>query len=509
MRKARMITLAAGAALVMSAPALAQKANDTLRLAIEDPFSVLDSYYVPHAEAGPFTRVMYNYLVRFDEHHGKFVPELAKSWKRTSPTVLEFELRDDVVFHSGNKFSADDVKHIIDYVRDPKTNIRFKNRYDWVAKVEVLGPHKVRITGKKPLATDLSALSYHIPMYDSALHAKLDDKADYGRVSASGTGVYRLVSMDRTKGVVMERFDRFFKSPYHRAPIKRIHGLWIPDQQTQMAQLLTGGVDVLRDVSVDNAKNIKANPRLEITPTNSKQIMYLTLDAAGRSENKVMTDTRVRKAIIHAIDREAIIKTMVPGGAIAERPPSICFKTTTACRPTTKPLSYDPAAAKNLLAEAGYPNGFDLRFYVLGPVKDIGEAIAGDLRKVGIRASVESLVRSVHVKKRGAGEYTAFFGTYPSASDPDTNNLLNVFFGDNRDYAKDPLIHSAMEKGEAEFDLDRRAAIYTPALNRINEMAYALGFSELPLLFAHTKDVRVDKNLLSAGEIRIGDYFWK
>jgi len=504
----RVLMAAVAALLTASAPAWAQKSQDTLRIAIEDPFSALDPYQVPHAEGGTFTREMYSFLVKFDEHQGKFVPELAKSWKRISPTVLEFELRDDVAFHSGNKFSSKDVKYILDYLRDPKTNIRFKNRFDWVENVETPGPYTVRITGKAPSATDLSALAYHIAIFDSEVHAKLADPADYGRVSASGTGPYKLVSLDRTKGVQAERFDKAFSTPYRRAPIKRIQGFWIPDRQTQIAQLLTGGLDVLRDVSIDNAKEITTHAGLAVTPTNSKQLMYLTLDAAQRSENKVMGDVRVRRAFIKAINRKAIVKSVVTGGDIAEIPKSICFKTTTACKPTTEPLAYDPEGAKKLLAEAGYPNGFNLQFYVLGPVKEIGEAIAGDLRKVGIRTNIEPLVRSVHVKKRGNDEYTAFFGTYPTAAEPDVDNLLDVFFGNNRDYANDPIIHKAMHNGAAEFDLEKRAAIYTPALNRINEQAYMLGFSELPILFAHSKDVRVQTNLLSAGEIRISDYFW-
>ena len=505
----RALIAAVAATMCAGAPAWAQKSQDTLRIAVQDPFSSLDAYQVPHAEGGTFTREMYSFLVKFDEHHGKFVPELAKSWKRISPTVLEFELRDDVLFHSGNKFTSKDVKYILDYLRDPKTNIRFKNRYDWVEKVETPDPYTVRIVSKKPSATDMSALAYHIGIYDSAVHEKLDDPADYGRVSASGTGPYKLNYIDRTKGVQVERFDKSFSTPYRRAPIKRIQGLWIPDRQTQIAQLMTGGVDVLRDISVDNAKEVKGHAGLVVTPTNSKQLMYLTLDAAQRSENKVMGDVRVRRAVIKAINREALLKSVVTGGDIAERPKAICFETTTACKPTVAPFGYDPEGARKLLAEAGFPNGMDLQFYVLSPVKEIGEAIAGDLRKVGIRANIESLVRSVHVKKRGNGEYTAFFGVYPTVAEPDVDNLLDVFFGDNRDYAKDPIIHKAMRDGGAEFDLEKRAAIYTPALNRINEQAYMLGFSELPILFAHSKDVRVDKNLLSAGEIRISDYFWK
>ena len=116
---------AAGLATALTAPAFAQKSKDTLRVAINDVFSTLDSYHFPQDEVGYFVRAMYGTLVAMDEHTGKLVPQLAKSWRRISPTTLEFDLRDDVTFHSGNKFTAEDVKHTIAYLGDPKVKIRF------------------------------------------------------------------------------------------------------------------------------------------------------------------------------------------------------------------------------------------------------------------------------------------------------------------------------------------------------------------------------------------------
>lgn len=93
---------AAGLATALTAPAFAQKSKDTLRVAINDVFSTLDSYHFPQDEVGYFVRAMYGTLVAMDEHTGKLVPQLAKSWRRISQTTLEFDLRDDVTFHSGN-----------------------------------------------------------------------------------------------------------------------------------------------------------------------------------------------------------------------------------------------------------------------------------------------------------------------------------------------------------------------------------------------------------------------
>ena len=198
----------AGIVAVVAAPAFAQKSKDTIRLAINDPFSAIDTYQVPHEEGGYIGRGMYGKLIDFNEHTGKFVPELAKSWKRISPTTLEFELRDDVVFHSGNKFTSADVKYLFDWLADPKVRIRFKARYTRLKEAKILGPHRIQIIFKKPNATDLSSIAYRYRMYDSKVHKSLDKVATYGRVSASSTGPYRLTSFKIGQGFTIERFDK-------------------------------------------------------------------------------------------------------------------------------------------------------------------------------------------------------------------------------------------------------------------------------------------------------------
>jgi hypothetical protein len=99
-------------------------------------------------------------------------------------------------------------------------------------------------------------------------------------------------------------------------------------------------------------------------------------------------------------------------------------------------------------------------------------------------------------------------GFYPTSANPDTANLLNFFFDADRDYWRDDLISKARKAGDLEFDVAKRADIYLPALNRVNEKAYIYPVSELPLVWAHSKDVKVLRNPLSAGESRLGDYAW-
>src|SRR6185312_16086642 len=151
---------------------------------------------------------------------------------------------------------------------------------------------------------------------------------------------------------------------------------------------------------------------------------------------------------------------------------------------------FDPEGAKKLLAEAGYPDGFDLELNVHAPIKEIAEAIGGQIRKVGIRASVRPLPLALYVRMRGEGKFTAFNGFYPTAAQPDMDNIMDFFFGQNRDYWKDPQIQSLKEKGGVEFDDEKRNAIYEQALDRINTMNYIFPVADLPMVFVHSKDVR-------------------
>src|SRR5262245_50308014 len=201
MTRTRTALLAALAAVTLPfAPASAQKSQDTLRFAITDMPGGLDPYHFPHDEGGSLTRTFYETLVGYDEYQKKFVPRLAKAWRRIDNRTLEFDLHENVLFHNGDKFDAEDVKYTLDYARDPNVRMRFKDRYSWIDSVEVLGPYKVRVVSKEPMATDLQTLSYRLYIVDSKVHKKLENKEDYGRVQPIATGPYKVTAIDPRKG---------------------------------------------------------------------------------------------------------------------------------------------------------------------------------------------------------------------------------------------------------------------------------------------------------------------
>jgi peptide/nickel transport system substrate-binding protein len=509
MHRLRATILASLAALALvAAPAWANKADDTLRIATTDWWSTLDPYQFPLDEAAVFYKTVYETLVSYNEYTHKFAPRLAKSWKQVDDKTLEFDLRDDVTFHNGDKFTADDVVATVEYLRDPKVRMRFKDRYIWVAKVEKLGPYKVRITAKAPFATELQTIAYRFFMMDGKVLDKLQNKADYGRMGAIATGPYKVVSLDQTK-MVLERYDGYYdKSGPVRAHVKRVVVTPMPDRQTQIAQFLTGNIDLIRNPTADTERELAKVPGTKITARHNGMLMYVTLDAMGRSDNKIMKDQRVRKAFMEAIDRKELAKTVIPGGQIAEILDGICVKADVGCQTSTKPPAFNPADAKKLLAEAGYSNGLDLEFDVHEPVKEIGEAIAGMVRKVGFRASVRPLPLSLYVRMRGEGKFTAFLGFYPTNAQPDMDNIFDFFFDGNRDYWNDPVIRDAQKAGAVETDEEKRAEIYEKGIDQVNKMNYILPVADLPMVFVHTKDVRIADDVFSPIDTQLRDYEW-
>lgn len=490
-------------------PALAQKSQDTLRLAIISPFAILSQYDLPHEESGMFHRDIYEFLLKYDEHNKKFVPALAKSWKRIDDKTLEFELRNDVKFHNGNAFDAADVKATVDYIIDPKSKITYASRYNWVKQVEVLGPHKIRVHAQEPIATDLNNLAYRFQIWDGEALGRLSDRADYGRVSPVGTGLYKVVNYDR-QGITVERNESYNTIQGAKAPIKRIRGIFMPDRDTQIAQLLTGGIDWIRGATPDAAKHLKENPNLDVSYVASPTFVYLALDSQNLSGNKALSDPRVREAMHMAIDREAIIKHIVPGGEVAEHVQGLCFEKTIGCDYSVMPPKHDPAAAKKLLAEAGYPNGFDMEYMVFAPARAIAEAVSGDLLRIGVRAKITIADLGLYRKRQGEGKLEGWSILFPTGSYPDIGNIFSVFFSETAfKYYNDPIITEAYDKGEAEFDPVKRTAIYKKALDRINEMHYILPISSVPVLHVHTKDAKVSTNMLSAGETYISDFEWR
>lgn len=504
----------AAATLSTAGPAQGQKSKDTLRVAVTETFVALSEYHLPIPEANNFHRTVYSNLIGYDEYKQEFVPSLAKAWRRISPTTLEFDLRDDIKFHNGDPFTADDVVYMVEYLLDPKVKLRFKARYNWIAKAEKIGPHQVRLHSTEPVSIDLALTAYRMPIFDSKVFSKQspEDQERYGQMTPFGTGPYKVVEIDKNRGVKIERYNEFKGDPkYFRAPIKTIVGIPVPDRQTQIAQLITDGVDALVGVDSDAAKEIVKNPKHAVTYLPSADIYYFALDAGATAGNKVLADPRVRRAIWMSIDRETIGKNLVAGYEVSEKLNAFCFKATIGCKYTKSVPDYNPAEAKRLLTEAGYPNGFDFKYTVDVSVKDIAEAMAGYLHKIGIRVQVDPVPIQVYRSRRAKNEVEAWTVLYPSGTQPDSDNILTTIFNPTlaATYGDTKVIQDAIANGRREFDPAKRADIYAKAYDFINEQALIMPVLSIPSIFAHSKEVSIQRDPLSASELNVSSYVWK
>ena len=354
-------------------------------------------------------------------------------------------------------------------------------------------------------------MSYRFQVFDGKLLGKMQDKADYGRLNPVGTGIYKVNQLDPNKGIIIERYTGYNTSPSaKKASIKYMHGIPLPDRQTQAAQMMVGGIDLLRNVEPELAKALSDNPNIQITYVPELNLFYFALDSQNLSGNKALSDIRVRRAIHMGINADEIIKHIVPGGHVAEKLYADCFKATIACKYNVKPAAYDPEGAKKLLAEAGYPNGIDLHYVVYAANKSIGEAVAGELYKIGVRVTVQATDITLYRRMLSDGKLQAWSILFPTGLFPDASGIMNVLFtGPAAKYYNDPILDEAIAAGTKEFDPAKRADIYAKAFDRINEQAYHFPLSSIPTVYVHTKEVEIRENPFSDGQTFVSDYHWK
>jgi peptide/nickel transport system substrate-binding protein len=497
-------------AIAAAGPSAAQKSAMTVRIALEDPIRTVDELHDPKPENTLLSSAIYNALINYDATAQTFRPAIAKSWKRIDPTTLEFELRDDLAWHDGQPIVADDVVNLIKWGVDPETKFQRKNVYSFLKGAEKTGPHTVRVLMEVPTAVDMIMLAQVIPVYPNHIWSKLDDKSAFGR-NPVGSGPYKVASIERNTGFIAEKWSGYKMYGYDRTEsnVRRMVALPIPDMQTQIAQLITGNIDMVRDLTADQARALADNKNFKLTVVEGLVTAFVQLDASGRSGRTELKDPRVRRALHMAIDRKTIATDLVWGGGKAQPIDALCLKRMVGCEYTTKPVAYDPVAAKKLLAEAGYPNGFEIEiFATTGRNGRTAEAIANYLAAIGMKTSVQVMNFATLSRFQRDGKLEAYVATFPTAI-PDIHVLMDRFFTPGRrDFTEDPILNRLREDGEATNDLAKRKEIYRQALDLVNQKDYLLPLSNVPVLFSHAAGLTLKDTSIGAYGLEIYDINW-
>lgn len=492
----RKFAITAGALIACMAftQASAQKAKDTVRIGIHQPVSTIDLVFDPSPQTSLLGRMVFDNLIYFDPVKKELQPGLAQSWKRIDEKTVEFRLRQGVKFHNGDDFSADDVVYTFNFIMDPNTRFRFKDSsYGWLDKAEKIDQFTVRISTKAPMAPFEARLVTTLPIFPHKHHSALPDRAAFGRTPI-GTGPYRALQVDTTKGVIFERFDGFKHGGPGKPPgaIRRVEIFSIPEEQTRLAKAMIGELDLIYDVTPDVAENFRANPQISITNRPTNAFAYLMLDAIGRSGIEYFKDRRVREAIMRGVDRNALVKALQPA-EIAALPlqKSMCHPWNIGCAQSTEPPSYDPALAKKLLAEAGYPNGFRFTLGTWGASRPVAEALAGQLRQIGVTVTLDAMALPAFVKKRAAGDLNAYAVIWDnSVGAPDVDNTAGFFYSkSDRNYDGDAELNRLYHAAQQEFDLAKRTELYRQLFDRVNEQRYSMPLIPLAGTLIHSSDL--------------------
>src|ERR1700710_2721981 len=204
------LSVIAAALILGAAPAGAQKAKDPLRIAFTDPISTILDMEDPKPETRITTAAVFDWLVCYDRNTRSFAPLLAKSWNQLDDRTIEFELRDDVLFHDGSKLTADDVVYTLSWAIDPQNKLRYAAAdLAWMERAEKIDDTHVRVIARQPTPLALIRLATSAPILPAKLHAAYENKSDFGRKTPVGTGPYKVASFDSTAGITLVRNEGY------------------------------------------------------------------------------------------------------------------------------------------------------------------------------------------------------------------------------------------------------------------------------------------------------------
>ncbi len=318
-------------------------------------------------------------LTRIDRD-GSVVPGLASDWTVTEEgSVYTFTLRENVKFHDGTDFDAEDVIFSLNRIIEPSSTNAQKALFKPIQSVEKLGSHKVRVTLSKPVGAFLTYLGWG----DAVMVAQ--ETADQNGVSPVGTGPFRFERWRRGYSINLVRNETYWGTP---AKLERVVFQFIPDPTAAFAAMVAGDVDGFPNYPArENLPHFEKSDRFQLLVGASEAEMILALN----NKSGPLADVRVRRALSHAVNRQDVIDGSLFGYGLpigSHFPPwDPAYEDLTGLYP------YDPDRARTLLAEAGYPDGFQLRLKLPPPsyARRAGEIVAAQLADVGIRVRVENL----------------------------------------------------------------------------------------------------------------------
>ena len=446
-------------------------------------------------------------LVEYESGSTEIKPCLAESWEVSEDgTEIVFNLRKGVKFHDGTDFNADAV--VFSFERQYNPDHPYHQYGEWaywgymfsdVEKMEKIDDYTVKLVLKEPNASIMTSLAMFTVCIVSPTNAEKNKENAFK--NPVGTGPFKFVEWVKDDHITLEANENYWRE---RANIDKLIFKVIPDPSARLLNLETGAIHGMEYPNPADFDRIEANDELKLMTQPGMNVGYMAMNTGygyvDANKNGVkdddeplektpgyfepLTKKEVRKAINMAIDKEAIVRDIYMGTAVSAvngMPPFML-----GYNDEIEDYPYDPERAKELLAEAGYPDGFEVtlhvmpvsRPYMFDPPK-IGEAIQSYLAAVGIDVNFYQVDWGTYLQETEAGKHQmCLLGWTGDNGDPD--NFMNVLYGQNAcsigtagNYAfytsetNQELLTSALRT----YDMDKRAAYYEKAQELIHEDA--------------------------------------
>ncbi len=432
-------------------------------------------------------------LVDFAPGKTDLIPALATSWSANDDaTVWTFELRQGVKFHDGTPFNAEAVKFNIDRWNDPNDPYSGRDQgktfvpWGWVfggpigegnliESVKATGQYTVELTLTQP-APFLPALFAAVYFQFNSPAAVKANGVNYGTpgVGSVGTGPFKFVEWVEGERVVLERNDDYWGE---KPKVERVIFRGIDQPTARLAELQAGTIDIAVLLTSDDLPTVENDPNLKVAIADSElNVGYIALNQM----NKPLDNVLVRRAIATAIDREAIVDAFYQGlGVVAQdHLPPVLFG-----HGEPWPYKYDPEHAKELLAEAGFPDGFTTEFWYM-PVsrpyfpapQPIAETVASYLADVGITANLMTEDWTTYLADYTTGKFPMYMlGWNADYADPD--NFLLTFFGPSAAGSlgwDSPETLALLNEARQISDQTKRAELYAQVNDTVADQAISI-----------------------------------
>ncbi len=427
-----------------------------LKYATESEPIGLDPHTITAAASIRIFRQIYDTLVDVDDDMN-FIPELAESWEQPDDLTYIFKLKKGVKFHNGREMVAEDVKYSFERVLDPEVAAIGKSYYNMIDNMEIVDNYTIKFTLNEPFAPFLTNLT---SLYGAIVPKEVVEENGNLMQVACGTGPFMLKEWIPDNKVILE------KNPdYYEEGLPKLDGIEyyvMTDESTRIAAIRTGNVHLIK-LPAQSISLLEGNKDVAIKPYQSNEYSFLGFNL----DLDKFKDVRVRQAISLAVNRQEIIDLVYNGEATVTG-----FVTPAMGRWTIDYANEDLyqqniEKAKQLMAEAGYPDGFETKIAVglYDDVRATGEILQKQLEQIGIKASIENLESGQYVDAWSNRTHEMMAGRNGAGTDP---NRAVAFFFSTKGSANvwgysNPEVDALCDEGKVTVNEAEREEIYKKA----------------------------------------------